>query len=213
MPGFKAEAIDVYETSDLPEADQHLQADTDSGDTVEVLAISPNEAFGRFKGSYIDSKAVDFSDKLRQDRRQGEPGSEFGISLNFPLPGYTVVWTGDPKKDEETPLKKYQRLNCEVRELMEEVRAASSGGAGGGASLDKVSVELEKLHCRLVQLRLEEVTGAEGGHGHLLSGGNIHTAHHLDSSAGCNVTRGHVTRLGPTRPRWCRRRRRYPTPW
>ena len=30
MPGFKAEAIDVYETSDLPEADQHLQADTDS---------------------------------------------------------------------------------------------------------------------------------------------------------------------------------------
>ena len=102
-----------------------------------------------------------------------------------------MVWTGEPKKDEETPLKKYQRLNCEVRELMEEVRAASSGGggAGGGASLDKVSVELEKLHCRLVQLRLEEVTGEEGGHGHLLSGGNIQTAHHLDSSAGCNATR------------------------
>ena len=87
-----------------------------------------------------------------------------------------MVWTGEPQKDEETPLKKYQRLNCEVRELMEEVRAASSGegGAGGGASLDKVSVELEKLHCRLVQLRLEEVTGEEGGH--LLSGGDIHTA-------------------------------------
>ena len=87
-----------------------------------------------------------------------------------------MVWTGEPKKDEETPLKKYQRLNCEVRELMEEVRAASSGGggAGGGASLDKVSVELEKLHCRLVQLRLEEVTGEEGGH--LLGGGDIHTA-------------------------------------
>ena len=39
-----------------------------------------------------------------------------------------------------------------------------------------MSVELEKLHCRLVQLRLEEVTGEEGGHGHLLSGGDIHTA-------------------------------------
>ena len=87
-----------------------------------------------------------------------------------------MVWTGEPKKDEETPLKKYQRLNCEVRELMEDVRAASSAGGGGGAgaSLDKVSVELEKLHCRLVQLRLEEVTGEEGGH--LLSGGDIHTA-------------------------------------
>ena len=101
--------------------------------------------------------------------------SEVGTSFNFPPPpGYTVVWTGEPKKDEETPLKKYQRLNCEVRELMEDVRAASSAGGGGGASLDKVSVELEKLHCRLVQLRLEEVTGAEGGH--LLSGGDIHTA-------------------------------------
>ena len=78
MPGFQAEAIDVYETSDLPEADQHLQADTDPGDTVEVLAITPNEAFGRFKGAYIDSKAVDFSDKLRQDRRQGEAGLNLG---------------------------------------------------------------------------------------------------------------------------------------
>jgi len=25
-----------------------------------------------------------------------------------------VVWTGEPEKTEETPLKKYQRLNCEV---------------------------------------------------------------------------------------------------
>ena len=25
-----------------------------------------------------------------------------------------MVWTGEPEKTEETPLKKYQRLNCEV---------------------------------------------------------------------------------------------------
>ena len=50
-----------------------------------------------FPGSYIDSKTVDFSEKLRNDRKQG----------------YTVVWTGEPKKEEETPLKKYKRINCE----------------------------------------------------------------------------------------------------
>ena len=72
-PGFKIESIDVYETSDLPEADQHLLSnfDNETTDTVEILPITANEAFGRFKGAYIDSKAVDFSDKLRQDRRQG----------------------------------------------------------------------------------------------------------------------------------------------
>ena len=48
-------------------------------------------------GSYIDSKTVDFSEKLRNERKQG----------------YTLVWTGEPKEEEETPLKKYKRLNCE----------------------------------------------------------------------------------------------------
>ena len=41
-PGFKAEAIDVFETSDLPEADQHLLTsglDLETGDTVEILPI------------------------------------------------------------------------------------------------------------------------------------------------------------------------------
>ena len=72
-PGFKIESIDVYETSDLPEADQHLLSnfDNETNDAVEILPITANEAFGRFKAAYIDSKAVDFSDKLRQDRRQG----------------------------------------------------------------------------------------------------------------------------------------------
>jgi len=159
-PGFRAEAIDVFETCDLPEADQHLLTsglDLESGETVEILPITPNEAFGRFKGAYIDSKAVDFSDKLRIDRRQG----------------YKVVWSGEPKKDEETPLKKYQRLNAEVRELMDDVKAANTAGTGD-ASLDKVSVELEKLHCHLVKLRLEEVTGDEDGH--RLKGGDVHSA-------------------------------------
>ena len=49
------QAVDVFETSDLPEVDQHLlsSTDLDSNDHVEILPITPNEAFGRFKGKEI----------------------------------------------------------------------------------------------------------------------------------------------------------------
>ena len=49
MPGFATESVDVYETSDLPEADQHMLGHSDeSTDSIETLRISANEAFGRF---------------------------------------------------------------------------------------------------------------------------------------------------------------------
>lgn len=155
--GFNVEAIDVFETSDLPEVDQHLLSttDVDQNDNVEILPITPNEAFGRFKGSYIDSKSVDFSEKLRNDRRQG----------------YSIVWTGEPKK-EETPLKKYKRLNCEVRELLDDIKNSKSDASDQG--LDKMSVELEKLHHLLVQMRLEDVTGDESKF--LEAGGDVNAA-------------------------------------
>ena len=45
----------MFETSDLPEVDQHLLSSTeaDANDNVEILPITPNEAFGRFKGKGI----------------------------------------------------------------------------------------------------------------------------------------------------------------
>jgi len=142
------DSMEVFETSDLPEADQAiLAARDDSGtDSIETLTISANEAFGRFKGTYIDSGAVDFSDKLRTSRRKG----------------YTVVWTGEPEKTEETPLKKYQRLNCEARELQDELVAARESQKSdiSNATLENMSSQVELLHKQLVSLRLEEVLSA-----------------------------------------------------
>jgi len=159
LPGFKVETVDVFETSDLPEVDQHLLSSTeDSNDNVEILPITPNEAFGRFKGSYIDSKTVDFSEKLRNERKQG----------------YTLVWTGEPKEEEETPLKKYKRLNCEVRELLDDIKNSQSDSSVQGQGLDKMSVELEKLHQMLVQMRLEDVTGDDNKY--LIAGGDANAA-------------------------------------
>ena len=84
-PGVITECVDVYETSDLPQADQHMVGNSDdASDSIETLRISANEAFGRFKGAYIDSDSVDFSDKLRNTRRKG----------------YSMVWSGKVNKED-----------------------------------------------------------------------------------------------------------------
>ena len=71
-------------------------------------------------------------------------------------------------------MKKYQRLNCEVRELLDDIKTAKSSGSEG-VSLDKVSLELEKLHRHLVSLRLEEVSG-DDGRAHVIRGGDVNSA-------------------------------------
>ena len=80
-----------------------------------------------------------------------------------------MVWTGEGEKPAETPIKKYQRLNCEVRELLDEIKAS----AGDGGNLDRISLELEQLHSQLVRLRLDEVTGEAG---HVIRGGDLSSA-------------------------------------
>jgi len=148
-PGFAVESVDVYETSDLPEADQHMLGHSDeSTDSIETLRISANEAFGRFKGTYIDSSSVDFSDKLRNTMRKG----------------YSVVWSGEAaKEEEESPMKKYQRLNCEVRELLDEINSAKADHDSGIAdlTLENMTVQLGIMHKHLLELRLEDVLGEE----------------------------------------------------
>jgi len=146
------ESVDVYETSDLPEADQHMIGNSDdASDSIETLRISANEAFGRFKGAYIDSGSVDFSDKLRNTRRKG----------------YSVVWSGEAtKEEEETPVKKYKRLNCEVRELLDEIKSAKAQHDSGVAdlTLENMTVQLGIMHKQLLELRLEDVLGEEVMH-------------------------------------------------
>jgi len=146
------ESVDVYETSDLPEADQHMIGNSDdASDSIETLRISSNEAFGRFKGAYIDSSSVDFSDKLRNTRRKG----------------YSVVWSGEAtKEEEETPVKKYKRLNCEVRELLDEIKSTKAEHDSGIAdlTLENMTVQLGIMHKQLLELRLEDVLGEEVMH-------------------------------------------------
>jgi len=117
-------------------------------DSVDTLNISASEAFGRFKGAYIDSSSVDFSDKLRNTRRKG----------------YNVVWSGESKTDhQETPVKKYQRLNCEVRELLEDITSAKKNkdSALEDHTLETIGGQVEILHKHLLEMRLEDVLGEQ----------------------------------------------------
>jgi len=148
-PGFSTESIDVYETSDLPEADQHLHQNEETTDSIETISISANEAFGRFKGAYIDSSEVDFSDKLRSSRRKG----------------YNVVWIGEPSHDKESAVKKYQRLNCEIRELLEEMNTVKADTEGvTDSTMENMTSQLRLMHKQLLELRLEDVLGEETVH-------------------------------------------------
>ena len=89
--------------------------------------------------------------------------------LSFFFNSSYVCWSGDLElagSDEaETPIQKYQRLNCEVRELHEELLAAKdneeSKKEGGNESLGNVALKVSGLQEELTRLRLEEVLGSQ----------------------------------------------------
>jgi len=143
------EIMDVYETSDLPESDQAIFFGGDeTTDSVETLQISATDAFNKFKFAHIDSASVDFSDRLRVSKKKG----------------YTVVWSGEDSKDEEeTPVKKYQRLNAEIRELLDDIGSAKDSDSADTDSytLETINGQVEILHKQLLQMRLEEIIGKE----------------------------------------------------
>jgi len=144
------EVVDVYETSDLPESDQVLLFGGDeSADSVETMHISATDAFNKFKFAHIDGSSVDFSDRLRISRRKG----------------YTIVWSGEEAKEgeEETPVKKYQRLNAEIRELLDDIGNAkkSDSAENDSRTLETINGQVEILHKQLLQMRLEDIIGKE----------------------------------------------------
>merc|ERR1739838_233774 len=150
LPGIAVDQPDVFETCELPEADQHHEFDIEeSSDSVETLHISANEAFGKFKGKNLDTANFDFSDKIRKSKQKG-----------------CIAWTGDfelaGKDETETPEQKYQRLNCEVRQLLDDLDQLKDSGAEkvGNQSLIGLAKQTALLQDQLAGLKLEEYLGS-----------------------------------------------------
>ncbi|XP_042910479.1 dynactin subunit 2-like [Parasteatoda tepidariorum] len=62
LPGIAHDQPDVYETTDLPEAEQGTfsisDVIVDQCDSVQILNISPSDAHSKFKGKTLDAGNV-----------------------------------------------------------------------------------------------------------------------------------------------------------
>ncbi|KAJ9588244.1 hypothetical protein L9F63_018408, partial [Diploptera punctata] len=152
LPGIAYDQPDIYETADLPEADQNTDYYEEETDSIERLHISASEAFTKFKGKSLDGKGIDFSDRLSKRIRTGYDARSGDWEL---------VGTGE----KETPLQKYQRLQCEMKELIEEVshlkETVKDEKSMEQTSSLLLSNQVEAVQKHLAELRLEETLGTD----------------------------------------------------
>ncbi|XP_039297078.1 dynactin subunit 2 [Nilaparvata lugens] len=110
LPGIAYDQPDVYETNDLPEADRNTDIYEEESQSIERLHISPTDAFSKFKDKHVSAMKVDFSDRLSKNKKTGYDAR----SGDWELAGYG---------NNETVLQKYQRLQCEMKDLMDEINS------------------------------------------------------------------------------------------
>jgi len=152
LPGIAHDQPDVFETNDLPESDQNFGTEFDgTSDSVETIQITANEAFGKFKGKNVECDNIDFSDRIRRSKRQGY-----------------ITWTGDYEIDgsasvgKETSLQKYQRLNCEVRELLDEIETTvKQDGQENSKTMAGLARQTAQLQELLMAHKLEDTLGSD----------------------------------------------------
>ncbi|XP_043500544.1 dynactin subunit 2 [Polistes fuscatus] len=148
LPGIAYDQVDVYETTDLPESEQFEIYSEDESDSIEKLHINAREAFSKFKTKTVGDTKVDFSDSISRKSRTG-----------YKFRDYELL--GEDEK--ETPIQKYQRLQCEVRELYEEINALKENAKEENeevkSAIDIIS-QVEQLGKEINDLKLEESLGS-----------------------------------------------------
>lgn len=154
LSGIAVGEPDVYETSDLPEDDQHKTLDDLESESIEKLDVSVGGAFKNFKGKSIADREVDFSDSITKSRRLGY----FTDRTEYEL-------VGGEHREKETPHQKYQRLQHEIRELIEEVGKVQ-GSVKGDASGDNsnpilMAKQVEYLRQQVSDVHLENIIGTQ----------------------------------------------------
>ncbi|BES96997.1 Dynactin subunit [Nesidiocoris tenuis] len=147
LPGIAYDQPDFYETSDLPEADQSHDDPEEDSESIEHLHINASTAFDRFKGKVLDAKTVDFSDRLSRKLRTGYTAQ---------FREYELVGQGE----KETPLQKYQRIKCEMKELMEEITKIKEDESSELPNSAIIN-HLETMNRQLEELRLDRSLGTE----------------------------------------------------
>ncbi|EEC05421.1 dynactin subunit, putative [Ixodes scapularis] len=155
LPGIAYDQPDLYETDELPESDQIVtEASVDQSDSVSTLTISATDAYDKFKGCLVDASSVDFTEGISTPRKKG----------------YNVLsgeWEMAGDKEPENVQQKYQRLQFEVKELLNEVEALKTGAQQGDQSLSTLANPtclLEEAHLvqkMLLGLDLDRTLGSD----------------------------------------------------
>lgn len=148
LPGIAYNQVDVYETTDLPESEQFPTYNEEETDSIERLHISASEAFNKFKGKHVATKGVDFSDRISRKQRTGY-NAVFGV---WELPG---------EGEQEAPLQKYQRLQCEIKELFDEVSNLKEKAKEDEETKNAVDIiaQVQEAGKQLSSLKLDECLG------------------------------------------------------
>ncbi|KAH9488513.1 Dynactin subunit 2 [Bulinus truncatus] len=155
LPGIDLNSPDVFETSDLPEAEQNLttQPEELNSESVEKIQINTDAAFKAFKGKSVATGKTDFSDSAGKSRT---------IGYFADWSEYEIAESGAKL---ETPQQKFQRLQHELRELAEEVTKIKENvkDTGSGETVSPVALgkQLEYLQHQLADLHLEKLLGPE----------------------------------------------------
>lgn len=154
LPGIAVGEPDIYETSELPEDEQHITRDDTDSESVAKITAKPEEIFDKFKGKYLDSSAVDFSDKLDRSKQMGYYVDKTEYEL-----------AGEGRKERETPQQKCQRIQVEMRELLEEIKqiqvAVKDEAMTEKANPVVLAKQVEYLQKQLSDLQLESILGSE----------------------------------------------------
>ncbi|KRT78149.1 hypothetical protein AMK59_8100 [Oryctes borbonicus] len=143
LPGIAHDEPDTYETTDLPESEQTSDFYEEESDAIEKTDLSPADAFNKYKDKTLSANKVDFSDK---------------ISRNL-CTGYTYELVG--QGENETVLQKYQRLQCEMSELLDEVKKIQLQKDEKDVNCLVTAEQVEQALKKLADLKLEDSLGAD----------------------------------------------------
>ncbi|RVE55141.1 hypothetical protein evm_000039 [Chilo suppressalis] len=141
LPGIAYDQPDVYETGDLPEADQPEPNEEEENECIEQLHLSVKDSFNKFKGKFLTG-TVDFSDRLSRKTRIGYRAGEWELAAE-----------GEP----ETAIERYNRLRCEFSELLEQVtEEKNKASESEKEEFTKLATQINTTKKLLEELKLEE---------------------------------------------------------
>ncbi|RZF36128.1 hypothetical protein LSTR_LSTR007202 [Laodelphax striatellus] len=144
LPGIAYDQPDMYETNDLPESDQNTDIyEEESSGAIEILHISPNDSFSKFKGKHLSAMNVDFSDRLSKNKKTGYEKAK------------------DDAKNESTPYSNYSNQLENMRDQLAGMNLQDMLGKELITG-DKINLEkTQKVIAHLSQLRASSETQPE----------------------------------------------------